>query len=225
MFQKPRLQGQLESIEQAANAYFETEAASGHPENFNSLEPRDRKRCSELQRGVSNVVRELLGAIADSPLFDEPDQQTLRDGGRRADAALRFHSYRRWTSFVDHDEGKVLRVGGAGQAEDPIFSVSHAREEFNEGLAVVGRFLIRIPDQTHGETEEASVVDTKSEDWKRKLESKASFTIVEAADIANETERSLRNKTDKPGRPGPLKLNSQGRIIADSLKAYLLDER
>ena len=80
-----QLQDQLENIEQEANTYFEKEAASGRPENFNSLEPEDRKRCSELQWGVSNVVGELLGAIADSPLFDEPDQQTLRDGGRRAD--------------------------------------------------------------------------------------------------------------------------------------------
>jgi len=156
MFQRPQLQDQLENIEQAANAYFEKEAASGHRENSISLEPRDRKRCSELQRGVSNVVGELLGAIADSSLFDEPDQQALRDGLRRADAALRFRSYRHWNGFVEHDEGTVLGFVEPGQAEDPIFSVSHAREEFDEGLGVIGRFLIRIPDQPHGEIEEAS---------------------------------------------------------------------
>ena len=161
MFQKPRLQGQLESIEQAANAYLEKEAAIGKDrhsnfENFDFPEPADKERCSELQRRITKVVGEVLVATADSSFFDESDRQALRDGLRRADAALRFRNYRRWNSFVEHDEGTVLCVVPAGQAEDPIFSVPHAREPFKEGLDAIGRILIRVPDQAQGEIEEAS---------------------------------------------------------------------
>ncbi len=209
-----QLQGQLENIGQAANTYFDV----GDP----SL--ADEKRRAEIDQDLASFVNRMFEVIEPSSRFDESDERILRNELSRAQVALRFRRLRRWNTFVEHDEGTVLAVVPAGQAEDPI-SAPDARQEFNESLVIITGILTRIPDQTHGEIEKASVVDTKSEDWKRKLESKASFTIVEAADIASETERSLRNKTDKRGRPGPLKLNSQGRIIADSLKAYLLDER
>ncbi len=61
--------------------------------------------------------------------------------------------------------------------------------------------------------------------WKERLEGKVSFTFVETAEIAGESERSLRNKVNRPDRPGPLIVNSQGRITQESLKTYLLAER
>ena len=214
MFQKPQLQEQLENIEEAANTYFDVDDPSS----------ADEKRRAEIDQDLASFVNRMFDVIEPSSRFGESDEATLRNELSRAQVALRFRRLRRWNTFVEHDEGTVLCVVPAGQAADPI-DLPDAREEFNKGIGVIGRFLTQIPDQTHGEIEKASVVDTKSEDWKRKLESKASFTIVEAADIASETERSLRNKTDKRGRPGPLKLNRQGRIIGYSLKAYLLDER
>jgi len=65
----------------------------------------------------------------------------------------------------------------------------------------------------------------RTKNWREWLEGKASFTFVEAAEIAGESERSLRNKVNRPDRPGTLKVNAQGRITQKSLKEYLLAER
>ncbi|MDA2934059.1 hypothetical protein MYX82_06920 [Acidobacteria bacterium AH-259-D05] len=66
---------------------------------------------------------------------------------------------------------------------------------------------------------------SRGTNWRERLESKASFTVREASGIADETTRSLGSKIDKPGRPGPLKFNEQGRITQQSLKDYLLKEK
>ena len=57
------------------------------------------------------------------------------------------------------------------------------------------------------------------------LESKFAFTLPEAAYIADESPRSLRNKIEKQDRQGPLKRNEQGRITRQSLEDYLLKEK
>ena len=146
MFQKPQLQEQLENIEEAANTYFDVDDPSS----------ADEKRRAEIDQDLASFVNRMFDVIEPSSRFGESDEATLRNELSRAQVALRFRRLRRWNTFVEHDEGTVLAVVPAGQAEDPIFSVSHAREEFDEGLGVIGRFLIRIPDQPQGEIEEAS---------------------------------------------------------------------
>jgi len=148
MIQKraPQFQEELENIEQAANTYFDV----GDP----SL--ADEKRRAEIDQDLASFVNRMFDVIEPSSRFGESDEATLRNELSRTQVALRFRRLRRWNTFVEHDEGTVLAVVPAGQAEDPIFSVSHAREEFDEGLGVIGRFLIRIPDQPQGEIEEAS---------------------------------------------------------------------
>ncbi len=146
MFQKPQLQEQLENIEEAANTYFDVDDPSS----------ADEKRRAEIDQDLASFVNRMFDVIEPSSRFGESDEATLRNELSRTQVALRFRRLRRWNTFVEHDEGTVLAVVPAGQAEDPIFSVSHAREEFDEGLGVIGRFLIRIPDQPQGEIEEAS---------------------------------------------------------------------
>ncbi len=149
---------QLKNIEQAADAYFneaidkQDKKVSGwrpgmQPQGFgfDDLNEGDKKRYSEISQNLATVVSQTFDVIETSSLFDESDRQALRDGLRRADAALRFRHYRRWDLFVEHDEGTVLGVVPAGQAEDPIFSVPHAREESDKGLDAIKRILIRIP--------------------------------------------------------------------------------
>jgi len=140
-----QLQDQLESIEKAANAYFDV----GDP----SL--ADEKRRAEIDQDLASFVNRMFDVIEPSSRFGELDEATLRNELSRAQVALRFRRLRRWNTFVEHDEGRFLAVVEAGQAEDPI-DLSDSREEFDKGLETIGRILIRIPDQTHGEIREAS---------------------------------------------------------------------
>jgi len=146
MFQKPQLQEQLENIEEAANTYFDVDDPSS----------ADEKRRAEIDQDLASFVNRMFDVIEPSSRFGESDEATLRNELSRTQVALRFRRLRRWNTFVEHDEGTVLGFVEPGQAEDPIFSVSHAREPFKEGLDAIGRILIRVPDQAQGEIEEAS---------------------------------------------------------------------
>lgn len=167
MFQRPQLQDQLENIEQAANVYFNEAIAKQakkasrlrpgmQPQGFGFDDPNqiDKQRYSEISQNLAHVVNQIFDVIEPSSRFGQPDQTTLRDSQNRAEAALRFQGYRRWDTYVIADEDILKAVVPEGQQEYPI-SVSEVREEFKEGLDAIGRILTRIPDQAHGEIEEA----------------------------------------------------------------------
>ena len=82
-------------------------------------------------------MNRIFDVIEPSPRFGESDERTLSNELSRAQVALQFRRLRRWNTFVEHDEGTVLCVVPAGQAEDPI-SAPDALEEFNESLVVMG---------------------------------------------------------------------------------------
>ena len=134
---KETLQQELESIEAEVNAYFDKVEASKDSE--------DRVPPSDVSQRLASVVSELHSITGRSSLFDELDQNTLRDSFRCADAALRLHRYQRWEKQVLHDEDIFLGVTEAGHGEYPI-DVSDSREEFREGLDYIRRILVLIPD-------------------------------------------------------------------------------
>ena len=148
---KKEIQQQLESIEQTANAYFDKVESYEDFHDFNSLDSDEREQSSELREQIANLVGELLNASAHSSLFDQLDQQTLRDALRRAHAALRLCRYQQWDAYEIADEDILKAVVQAGHREYPT-SVSEAREEFMEGLDAIGQILTRIPDEVHEET-------------------------------------------------------------------------
>ncbi len=142
---KKELQQQSKGIEQMANTYFDKVEAYEHFHDFNSLDSDERAQSSELRERIANLVGELLNASAHSSLFDELDQQTLRDALRRAHAALRLCRYQQWDAYEIADEDILKAVVQAGHREYPT-SVSKAREEFMEGLEAIGQILMRVPD-------------------------------------------------------------------------------
>ncbi len=135
MFEKPKLQEQLENIQQSANVHFDV----GDP----SL--ADENRRSEIDQDLASFVNRMFDVIEPSSRFGESDERILRNELSRAQVALRFRRLRRWNTFVEHDEGTVLGVVPAGQREDPI-DLPDAREEFGKGLDAIKRILIRIPE-------------------------------------------------------------------------------
>lgn len=164
---KKEIQQQLASIEQTANAYFnkavekEAEKAStwnqagmpwrGHPDfGFDDLDPSDQELCSKMSQELANVVSQIFDIAEHSSRFDGSDQLALRDGIRFADAALRFRKYRRSSPYVEHEEDTILTSIPADQWEE-LTSISSARQEFREGMAAIGRILMRVPDGVHEE--------------------------------------------------------------------------
>ena len=149
---KKELQQQLESIEQTGKTYFDKVGAYGRFYDFNSLDSDDKARSYELRQQIANVVGELIDATENSARFDESDQLALRDGNHQADSALRFHKYQRRSPYVPHDEGSPLGFI-PGESWEELTDVSSARQEIKEGLAAIGRILMRVPD---GVQEEAN---------------------------------------------------------------------
>jgi len=149
---KKEIQQQLESIEQTANAYFDKVEAYEDFHDFDSLDSDDRARSSELHEQIASVVGELFDATEHSARFDESDQLALRDGNHQADSALRFRKYRRSSSYVPHDEGSPLGFI-PGESWEELTDISSARQEFEEGLAAIGRILMLVPDGGHKEAD------------------------------------------------------------------------
>ena len=149
---KKEIQQQIESIEQAANAYFDQVEAHEHFHDFNSLDSDDKARSSELREQMANVVGELFDATEHSARFDESDQLALRDGSRQVDAALRFRKYRRSPPYVEHAEDTILGFVRENTWEERT-DIASARQELKEGLAAIGRILMRVPDGVHEEAD------------------------------------------------------------------------
>ena len=178
---KQEIQQQLESIEQTANAYFDKVGAYEHFHNFDSLDSDDRALSSELSEQIVSVVGELFDATEYSARFDESDQLALRDGQRQADAALRFRKYRRSPPYVEHAEDTILGFVPEDTWE-ALTDISSARQEFMEGLEVIGRILMRVP---NGVREEA----TNRE--------KPVFSVKEFAEEIGRNPRTVKRYVDK----------------------------
>ena len=116
---KKEIQQQLESIEETASNYFDKVETYEHFDDFSSLDPDDRAGSSELYKQIAGVVGQLSDVAEHSLLFDELDQQTLRDALRRTQAALRLRKYQSWDTHVLHDEDIILGVTKAGHGEYP----------------------------------------------------------------------------------------------------------
>ena len=229
---KKELQQQSKGIEQTANTYFDKVEAYEHFHDFNSLDSDERAQSSELRERIANLVGELLNASAHSSLFDELDQQTLRDALRRAHAALRLCRYQQWDAYEIADEDILKAVVPAGHREDPI-SVSGAREEFMEALEAIKEILTRMPKDAHEKAKKASGVDTVPENSTTDLDlqQKEHLRVYEAAKIAGVSTRQITRWADEgyfPVRRNNKPKGEGRRIIGisgESFRKYLKGQK
>jgi len=146
------LRSRANAIQEAASSFFVSAQAAtndGPPyvsrndtDHYWSMLPTALQLDSQnLQRNVLKFVGDLSSAAKRNPLISQADEHDLRKATKQLRASLNLHVYRSWDAEVINDEGTVLGVAPAGQAEDQPADPVSASKMFNGAISVLLRQL------------------------------------------------------------------------------------
>ena len=100
-----------------------------------------KSRCNRISENLAAFAHLLGAPVRQSPLLTEADEKAVGHAIKGMRAAIRFESFEHWDTDVLHDEGTVLGVRRAGEAERNIPHPDEAKTVFTKWAESLERRL------------------------------------------------------------------------------------
>lgn len=108
--------------------------------NFNELPQSEKNVALELDNNLTKIMNRIFMFAKSSPLISEADEHDLRINARKIRSAIYFRKYFYYDKEVIHDEGLVLGVQPARQAERDILG-EEAINIINQSFDEINRII------------------------------------------------------------------------------------